>query len=60
MGMGIVRSARNLLEARHDLVALGSTLGPLRARAMFAVRPPGRAPNRVRAAIEWVARHVPT
>lgn len=59
MGMGIVRSARNLLEGRNDLVVLASALGPLRARAMFAVRPPGRAPNRVRAAIEWIARHVP-
>jgi DNA-binding transcriptional LysR family regulator len=59
LGMGLVRSAKNLLEGRNDLVVLSTPLGALAPRAMFAVRPSGRAPSRVRHAIEWIARHAP-
>ncbi|MGZ3422157.1 MAG: LysR family transcriptional regulator [Polyangiales bacterium] len=59
LGMGIVRVANNLLQGRNDVVLLSSSLGPLLARAMYAVRPPGRVPVRVRLAIDWIARHAP-
>jgi DNA-binding transcriptional LysR family regulator len=56
-GMGIVRAAASLLEGR-GLVALSTDWGCLAPRALYAVHP-GRAPRRVRLAIEHLARRAP-
>ncbi len=53
-GLGIVRAATSLLPGR-DLVTLTTELGTLAPRAIYAVHP-GRAPRRVRLAIDFLAR----
>lgn len=58
-GLGIARIPAHMLEVDAPLVVLGCDLGRLEARNLYAVRPAGRAPRRVRMAIEWVARHAP-
>ncbi len=58
-GLGIARVPSHMLEVDSPLVVLACDLGPLAARNLYAVRPAGRAPRRVRMAIDWVARHAP-
>lgn len=56
-GLGIVRAATSLLPGRA-LVTLSTELGSLAARTMYAVHP-GRAPRRVRMAVDFLARRAP-
>lgn len=58
-GLGIARIPTHLIEPGSTLVVLRGELGPFVPRGLYAVRPSGRAPRRVRMAIEWVARHAP-
>lgn len=57
--LGIARIPRHLLDESSNVIVLETTLGPLAPRNLYAVRPAGRAPHRVKLAIDWVVRHAP-